>query len=223
MRKREAVGLVGIATAVLVVVATVVALWVSDDLTSARATALSTIVLAVVTAFYAVEATKTRRQMRAQWSEELADRKAVRNQEAFIARQSQSRDTARRILDRFREVHAGELGSARVSDDVFVVAADAIDADSFEIHDTELRDRLAVARLVSFAMEFPDSEFQNDRGDNGKGFAVVLANLTLSQAREGLEAHVAGRALPAWINLPQPLEAQAWLINSARTGKNTLE
>lgn len=202
----------------------VVAMIIEGDLDATTASAVAAIVLAALTLYYAVEASRTRSQQAQQWNEEIADRRQQRAAQEANQRRQQSLAAARRMLDEFSEVgFGGLLRSPNVDDaEAFSRVERAIEANEFELNDEELRERVAVCRLVAFTIRWPDKEFASS-GRNGKGFALLLARQVVQATRDSLAAHVGGRTLPGWDNLPRRPNAQAWLVNSGRAWKNVLE
>ncbi len=163
----------------------------------------ATVVLVVITGFYAWQ---TRRLV----SQEATFRKRARGEQA-----------AYRSMEALSAL-ALESNPSQIDIDVCRVVHDVLDESAALITDSDpLRDRLRACASAAFEC-LSDPRFRPGQGGPWGGTAQVNGKRALplreiaKATRWSLQDYLAERPLRDWGDLPEPTAAQAWVVNRAK-------
>ena len=126
-----------------------------------------------------------------------------------------SEEAARAVLDEVAQAddtsHAPPGAGDYFTSDRCLGLADAIERHSWGILDDEVRERVESCRHALYSFGANWSNFGGD-----KGVASLLLMDLVRTTRWSLQAYIAEKELPRWINLPDsPSAAFAWLVKAS--------
>lgn len=126
-----------------------------------------------------------------------------------------SEEAARAVLEEVAQAddacHASPGAGDYFTSDRCLGLADAIERHSWGILDEEVRERVESCRLALYSFGANWSNFGGD-----KGVASLLLMDLVRTTRWTLQAYIAEKELPPWVNLPEPPSAAfAWLVKAS--------
>lgn len=189
---------------------------VEAQIEAAVAQSLTALALLVVTAVYVwltyqlVAATRAGHDISQATVNEMV---AAREQELHVRRQERSEEAALRAIQAIRD---SDIRTGRGEPEAVKAACPALhvalEAEVPFIVDQEVVNRIDACQDAVRVFGWPEDQFE--------GYDHALASIRVRQivtvTRRTLEAHVAGRALPDWGDLPERPAAMSWIFGPRR-------